>query len=225
MRRMKRPTNGGESDWHREAEAMLHEVAPVAREVAAAMLRVPRHRFVPLALQEEAYRDTPLPLGFGDSTISAPHMVALQLEWAELKPGLNVLEIGSGSGYLAALVADLVGPDGHVIGIEIDPGLAAQSRNTLRSLAYSGLVTIHTTDGIEGWPPKLPYDRILVSCSTPEILPTWKEQLATPGILIAPVGRRWGQVLKRLHKTAQGERVEDGPECVFVGLSRPRPTV
>lgn len=205
--------------WPERAAAMVASLGRLPPGVAAAMRRVPRHRFVPMELAEEAYDDTPLPLGPPDSTISAPHMVALMLEWAELTPGLKVLELGSGSGYLTALVAELVRPGGRVVGVELDPGLARRSQAVLDTLDYGGVVEVHAADARDGWPAHAPYDRILVSFSTPEIFPEWVRQLAVPGRLLAPVGPASGQVLRRLRREADGDHLEDGPRCIFVRLA------
>jgi len=205
--------------WQERAVAMVGSLGRLEPNVAAAMRRVPRHRFVPSALASEAYDDTPLPLGPARSTISAPHMVALMLEWAQLTPGLRALELGSGSGYLAALVAELVRPGGHVVGVELDAALADDSQARLSELGYEGSVEIHAADARGGWPAEAPYDRILVSFATPEIFPEWTRQLATPGILLAPVGPATGQVLRRLRRGRDGDRLEDGPGCIFVGLA------
>ncbi len=198
---------------------MVRAIGPVGPAVAAAMRRVPRHRFLPAALASEAYDDTPLPLGPARSTISAPHMVALMLEWAELTAGLRVLELGSGSGYLAALAGELVRPGGRVIGVEIDRDLAGNSQDLLNQLGYRDSVEIHAADGRAGWPVDAPYDRILVSFATPEIFPEWTQQLATPGILLAPVGPASAQVLRRLRRRREGDQLQDGPACIFVGLA------
>jgi protein-L-isoaspartate(D-aspartate) O-methyltransferase len=198
---------------------MVRALGPLPPEVAAAMGRVPRHRFVPPALEGEAYDDTPLPLGPPHSTISAPHMVAMQLEWAELRPGLRVLELGCGSGYLAALVAELVRPGGRVVGVEREPDLVASARDRMAELGYTGTVSVHLGDARAGAPADAPFDRILVSFATPEIFPEWTAQLATPGILVAPVGGSGGQALKRLRRERTGDRVEHGPAVIFVGIA------
>lgn len=207
--------------WGDRASAMVRRLGRVDPRVAAAMRRVPRDRFVPPSLESEAYDDTPLPLGRAGSTISAPHMVALQLEWAELAPGLRVLELGSGSGYLAAVAAELVGAEGHVDGVELDADLVDRSVATLNDLGYRNRVSIHAADARLGWPSGAPYERIMVSFATPQIFPDWTGQLTTPGTLVAPVGPALGQVLRRLRHTAEGDRVEDGPECIFVRLAQP----
>jgi protein-L-isoaspartate(D-aspartate) O-methyltransferase len=208
-----------EAPWQERAAAMVRAIGPLDPRVASVMQRVPRHRFVPAALADEAYDDTPLPLGPARSTISAPHMVALMLEWAELTPGLRVLELGSGSAYLAALIAELVTQGGHVVGVELDPILARDSQDRLAELGYGESVQIHAADARAGWPSDAPYDRILVSFATPEVFLEWTRQLATPGLLLAPVGPARGQVLRRLRRTRDGDRREDGPACIFVGLA------
>jgi protein-L-isoaspartate(D-aspartate) O-methyltransferase len=205
--------------WQARAAAMVGAIEPLEPRVAAAMRRVPRHKFVPAAVADEAYDDTPLPLGPAGSAISAPHMVGIQLEWAELTPGLRVLELGSGSGYLAALIAELVRPGGHVIGLELIRSLARDSETVLSELGYADSVEIHAADARPGWPQGAPYDRILVSFATPEIFPEWTAQLATPGILLAPVGPAMTQVFRRLRRTRDGDRLEGGPAVIFVGLA------
>ncbi|MGC2289952.1 MAG: protein-L-isoaspartate O-methyltransferase [Thermoplasmata archaeon] len=208
-----------ELPWHERAAVMVESIGSVPPGVATVMRRVPRHRFVPVDFAAEAYADTPLPLGPARSTISAPHMVALMLEWADLKPGQRVMELGSGSGYLAALVAELVRPEGRVVGIEIDAPLADDARTRLVELGYEDVVEIHSADARSGWPAEAPYDRILISFATPALFPEWTRQLATSGILLAPVGPPTGQVLRRLRRDRDGDRLEDGPGCIFVGLA------
>ena len=210
---------GPNAPWPERARAMVEALGPISPRVAEAMRRVPRQRFVSAELEREAYEDTPLPLGSARSSISAPHMVAIMLEWADLAPGLRVLELGSGSGYLTALLAELVRPGGRVLGVEVDPELARQSGLRLAELGYGDDVAIHASDGRAGWPPDAPYNRILVSFATPEIFPEWTAQLTNPGLLLAPVGPAHGQVLRRLRRDRSGDRLEDGPPCIFVGLS------
>jgi protein-L-isoaspartate(D-aspartate) O-methyltransferase len=209
-----------EVSWQDRAREMVESLGSIEPAVAAAMRRVPRHRFVPSGLAAEAYDDTPLPLGPKASTISAPHMVALMLEWAELAPGHRVLELGSGSGYLTALITELVRPRGRVVGVELDATLVEDSQAVLSELGYGGDVTIHEADARGGWPADAPYDRILVSFATPEIFPAWSQQLATPGLLLVPMGPTFSQVLRRLRRDRNGDRLEEGPGCIFVGIAR-----
>jgi protein-L-isoaspartate(D-aspartate) O-methyltransferase len=196
---------------------MVESLGRLPPAVAQAMKRVPRHLFVPPAYASMAYRDEPLPLGPGETTISAPHMVAFQLEWSQLSPGVRALEIGSGSGYLAALMAELLRPGGRVDAVEIVPELARRSFERLRDLGYSD-VEVHSRDGRDGLPERAPFDRILVSAATPELLATWRAQLARPGVLVAPVGDAYEQAMQRLVRTVDGERVDSGPQCRFVSL-------
>jgi protein-L-isoaspartate(D-aspartate) O-methyltransferase len=205
------------ADWRAEAARLVGTLGPLPEPVAEAMRRVPRHLFVPPAYRSMAYRDEPLPLGPGETTISAPHMVAFQLEWAELAPGMRALEIGSGSGYLAALVAELVRPGGHVDALEIDPALARGSAERLRALGYAE-VEVYVRNGWDGLPERAPFDRILVSAAAPELLPAWRAQLAPGGLLLAPVGDVFEQTMRRLRRAPEGDCVEDGPPCRFVSL-------
>jgi protein-L-isoaspartate(D-aspartate) O-methyltransferase len=187
-------------------------------EILRALRAVPRHRFVPDHLQDAAYKDEPLPISSGESTISAPHMVAIQLEAARLVPGLSVLEIGSGSGYLIALIAEMIGPTGRVLGLELDPSLVARSRSILDSLGLRDRAEVRATDGWEGASDRAPFDRILVSCAVPQLAPAWRDQLARDGRIVAPVGDRWVQ---RLLTFGGGSNpIDTGPECRFVALHR-----
>jgi protein-L-isoaspartate(D-aspartate) O-methyltransferase len=207
-------------DWEAEADAMVRALGPIPPRVAEAMRRLPRHRFVEARFRTQAYEDEPLPIGTGETTISAPHMVAFQLEWAELVPGLKVLEVGSGSGYLLALVAELVRPGGRVIGLEIDGALAERSERLLREFGHeASSVEIHSADGSRGWLEAAPYDRILVSAAAPSLLPAWREQLAPGGLLIAPVGTRWEQRLVRYRSRPSGPQIDEGPAVRFVALT------
>jgi protein-L-isoaspartate(D-aspartate) O-methyltransferase len=208
------------SDTDRSVDAarMVAQLPGIHPSVAVAMRRVPRHRFVDVSRSDAAYADEPLPLPGSGATISAPHMVALQLEWAELQPGLGVLEIGLGSGYLSALISELVGPSGQVHGVEIDSRLARTARTRLDQLGYSTRVDVHEGDGREGWRAAAPYDRVIVSCATPSILPAWIAQATTSGSIVAPVGGTFSQTLIRYRRGLGGGVVERGPECRFVAL-------
>ena len=170
----------------------------------AGVLRVmeatPRHLFVPAVLRAMAYDDSPLPIGH-EATISQPYVVALMTE--ALAPAANhrVLEIGTGSGYQAAVLAQLVR---HVYSVEIVPELAKSARETLRQLGYSG-VTVREGDGYKGWPEEAPFDRIIVTAAPPEIPPALIDQLAAGGRLIAPVGATREQELILIEKEAGGK--------------------
>ena len=151
--------------------------------VLAAMRSVPRHLFVQEALRAQAYEDPPLPIGHGQ-TISQPFIVALMSQIIEPQPGLRVLEIGTGSGYQAAVLAEM-GMD--VYTVERIRELHAAARDLLRTLKYRK-VRLKLDDGTLGWPEAAPYDRILVTAGGPEVPLPLIEQLADPGILVIPVG-------------------------------------
>jgi protein-L-isoaspartate(D-aspartate) O-methyltransferase len=199
-------------------DEMVRRLGPLPSAIADAMRRVPRERFVRPEDRERAYEDEPLPLHSGAATISAPHMVAAQLEWLEIAAGARLLEIGSGSGYLLALLRELAGPAGKVIGVERDPALVATSRETLRELGYADGVAIQVGDGARGWPDGAPYDGIVVSCATPTIRREWWTQLAPTGRIVAPVGGAFSQNLVRASRVNGREMVETGPAVRFVPL-------
>lgn len=150
--------------------------------VMAAMREVPRHEFVPSALRALAYRDRALPIGH-DQTISQPYVVAVMSESAELAPGDRVLEVGTGSGYQAAVLAAL---GAEVYSIERIPELAEWADKTLKRLGYD--VRVRHGDGYAGWPDAAPFDAILVTAAPPTVPPPLLEQLAIGGRLVIPVG-------------------------------------
>ncbi len=148
-----------------------------------ALLTVPRHLFVPGQYRREAYEDYPLPIGEGQ-TISQPYIVALMTEVAEVKPGDKVLEIGTGSGYQAAVLNQLTD---QVFSIEIRETLAGRASSVLQSLNYTG-VKVRWADGYFGWPEEAPFDAILVTCAANHIPPPLFQQLKEGGRLVIPVG-------------------------------------
>ena len=169
--------------------------------VIKAMLKVPRHKFLPMGVLESAYIDSPLSIGMGQ-TISAPHMNAMMCELLDLSEGDKVLEIGTGSGYHAALCAELVAPKdsenpGHVYTIERHQELANEAEESLINTGYGDAVTVIRGDGTLGYPEKAPYNKILVTASSPnKVPPPLKEQLKDKGILCIPAGSKdWGQDL------------------------------
>lgn len=161
--------------------------------VAEALLRVERHHFLPRQLWPQAYEDRPLPIEEGQ-TISAPHMVAMMAELLELAPGLKVLEVGAGTGYHAAVIAELVRP-GPVFSIEVIPRLACVAEDNLRRAGYEDAVKVVLADGSRGLPAEAPFDRISVAAAAPKVPRPLKEQLKDGGILLVPVGERGGQEL------------------------------
>lgn len=202
------------------AEEMVRRLGIEDPAVASAMRTVPREWFVPSEHAADAYEDEPLPLWGRDATISAPHMVVLQLEALRVAPGHRVLEVGSGSGYLVALLAVLVGPTGSVTGIERQPELVVRSRDALAVANLASYATIVPGDGRLGWPSGAPYDRIVVSCAVPALESAWREQLADGGRIVAPIGPPSVQHLVTLVSGPQGDRSLTGPACRFVPMGR-----
>lgn len=181
--------------------------------VLAAFARVPRHRFVPLESQALAYQDYPLPIGFGQ-TISQPYMVALMTELLELRGEERVLEVGTGSGYQAAVLGELCR---EVVTMERFADLADSARALLRDLGYLN-VEVVVGDGTHGHAQGAPYDAVLVAAAAPRVARAWVEQLVDGGRLVAPVGERWGQVLTRITKRGEGTEHETFGGCAFVPL-------
>ena len=163
--------------------------------VLEAMRTVPRHLFVPAGYQGAAYRDSPLPIGHGQ-TISQPYIVALMTELLEISPGDRVLEIGTGSGYQAAILAVL---GANVITIERIPEVARLATENLEKTGFSN-VQVVVGDGTEGYPPVAPFQAILVTAATPGVPEPLISQMAEGGRLVAPVGARDIQELVRLEK-------------------------
>jgi protein-L-isoaspartate(D-aspartate) O-methyltransferase len=153
------------------------------RRVLEIMGKVPRHLFVSPAYRDQAYEDYPLPIEEGQ-TISQPYIVALMTQWLGLKGGERVLEIGTGSGYQAAVLSALAA---QVLSIEIHEGLAARAARTLRDLGYRN-VRVKSGDGYQGWPEMAPFDAIIVTCAASHVPPALFEQLKEGGRLIIPLG-------------------------------------
>jgi protein-L-isoaspartate(D-aspartate) O-methyltransferase len=162
--------------------------------VLEAMRKVPRERFVPVEYQHDVYADHPIPIGFGQ-TISQPYIVAYMTEALRLEPGDRVLEIGVGSGYQSAVLAEIAA---EVYGVEIIEALAARASETLGSLGYTN-VHVRVGDGNEGWPEHAPYDRVLVAAAASVIPQPLVDQLREGGIIAIPVGD-WSQDLHVLRK-------------------------
>lgn len=163
--------------------------------VLAAMRKVERHRFVPKAYIDEAYMDHPLPIGEGQ-TISQPYIVAFMTEVLELKPDDRVLEIGTGSGYQAAVLAEICD---SVFTVEIFPSLASRADLLLKELGYDR-VLVRQGDGYQGWKEYAPFDAIIVTCSPEQIPPELEAQLAEGGKMIIPVGQEYMQNLVLIEK-------------------------
>jgi protein-L-isoaspartate(D-aspartate) O-methyltransferase len=181
--------------------------------VLDAMARVPRHEFVDAAFRDQAYDDTPLPIGDGQ-TISQPYMVAIMLDLLDPRAEDMILEVGTGSGYQTALLAEL---SRHVDSIERHPALAARAERALEQLGYAN-VAIHVGDGSLGLPSRSPFDAIIVAAAAPEVPPALVEQLSEGGRLAVPVGPADAQLLHVLTKQ-QGQAVTtETVGCRFVPL-------
>ena len=187
---------GREENFSAQRARMVAEIDAMAREtraetgrerfsaaVMAAMARVPRHQFVPLEQMRDAYRNAPLPIGHGQ-TISQPYIVALSTELAEPRAGHVVLEIGTGSGYQAAVLAEIVQ---QVYSIELLEPLGRNAAERLARLGYRN-VEVRIGDGYQGWPERSPFDSIVVTAAAPSIPPALVAQLKVGGKLVIPVG-------------------------------------
>lgn len=182
--------------------------------VIDAMLKVPRHKFVEEALEGKAYQDAPLPIG-EKQTISQPYMVAVMSEALNLKGFETVLEVGTGSGYQAAVLALLAD---RVFSLERIPALARRARKILDECGFSK-VNIRLADGTHGWQDMAPFDAIVVTAGAPEVPQNYLDQLTVGGRLVIPVGGRDSQVLMRIKRTGEREYEEERLlGCRFVPL-------
>ena len=189
-------------DFEREREQLVERLAGRIDDGATleALRSVPRHEFVPEGRRGKAYADRPLPIG-DDQTISAPHMVGIMVELLDADPGDDVLEIGTGCGYHAAVTAEVVGPE-HVYSVEYSEELARRARETLAELGY-GDISVRVGDGREGWPEHAPYDAAYLTCAAEELPEAVAEQLRPGGVALAPIGTA-RQTLKRFRKREDG---------------------
>lgn len=207
-----------ESKFDRERREMVEE--QIQRRgihdpaVLKAMLEVPRHSFVPEGVSHYAYVDSPLSIGFGQ-TISQPYIVALMTQAAELAPDSVCLDIGTGSGYAAAVLSKIAS---KVYSVERIPELAEKAEEKFKELGYTN-IHVKTSNGTLGWPEKGPYDAILVTAGAPFVPESYASQLKTNGRIIIPVGDVLGQELLRLRKTPAGTLTKELIEYVrFVPL-------
>jgi protein-L-isoaspartate(D-aspartate) O-methyltransferase len=197
----------------RMVEQQLQTRDIVDPRVLDAMRKVPRHRFVPEEHRASAYEDHPLPIG-NDVTISQPYIVALMSQLAQIDPGDRVLEIGTGSGYQAAVLAELAA---EVHSIEVIPELATRAAATLRETGYER-IRLRQGDGWAGWPEAAPFQAILVTAAPPEIPTPLRDQLAVGGRLVVPVGGRGTQQLLVVERTATGFREQAVIPVAFVPM-------
>jgi protein-L-isoaspartate(D-aspartate) O-methyltransferase len=219
----------GQTNYDSERQALIKELRdlsrlsedygapPLSDRTLAVLARVPRHEFVPEEQRRVAYVNRPLPIG-ARQTISQPYIVALMTDLAEVTKDDAVLEIGTGSGYQAAVLSELTG---HVYTIEIVEELGRRAADTLKRLEYDN-VTVRVGDGYAGWPDQAPFDAILVTAAPDEIPKPLIEQLAVGGRMVIPVGaENEVQILQVLTKEDDGEvNVSNVIEVRFVPLTR-----
>ncbi len=200
-------------EWAREnlLKYLDHEIAD--KRIVEAMKHVPREAFVLPEQYHAAYDDRPLGIGFGQ-TISQPFIVALMVQALELRENGKVLELGTGSGYEAAILAELAQ---KVVTVECIPELAESAKQVLDKLGYSN-IEIHVAGKTLGWPEGAPYDAIIVSAGAPSVPQVLLEQLTWEGRLVIPVGSQWQQDLLKVTKLRKGNRIESLGGCYFVPL-------
>ncbi len=210
------------SDYTRLRKLMVEEMKARgylgSKVVEEALLVVPRELFVPEEQRCHAYEDRPLPVGFGQ-TISAPSVVARMTELLDVRPGHKVLEVGTGSGYQASILAWLVGDGGQVWTIERVPQLAERARSVIKAIGLGARVTVIVGDGSLGYPQAAPFDRIIVTAAAPRPPRALLEQLRLGGRMVVPVGGRDTQVLQVIDKKAPNSfDVRHDLEVLFVPL-------
>jgi protein-L-isoaspartate(D-aspartate) O-methyltransferase len=203
----------------RMVDSQLRARGIADERVLNAMARVPRHEFAPEPYRDQAYEDHPLPIAQGQ-TISQPYIVALMLEALALRPADRVLEVGTGSGYVTALLAELAA---QVISVERHAALADPARELLARVGYTN-VRIIAGDGTQGFPECAPYDAIIVSAAAPEIPPALPAQMAEGGRMIMPVGMPDSQQLQLIRMEGGQPRITLRELCRFVPLISGEPT-
>ncbi|ABL87858.1 protein-L-isoaspartate O-methyltransferase [Pyrobaculum islandicum DSM 4184] len=189
----------------RLVEELTNEGIIKTERVKKAMLAVPREEFVMPEYRMMAYEDRPLPLFF-DATISAPHMVAMMCELVEPRPGMKILEVGTGSGYQAAVCAEAIERKGKVYTIEIVKELAIYAAQNIERLGYWGIVEVYHGDGKKGLERHAPFDAIIVTAAARTIPSELIKQLKDGGVLVIPIEEGVGQVLYKI--TKRGEKIE-----------------
>ncbi|MDP2666047.1 MAG: protein-L-isoaspartate(D-aspartate) O-methyltransferase [Candidatus Diapherotrites archaeon] len=182
--------------------------------ILQAFRQVPRELFISPPHRRQAYEDMALPLA-PRQTISQPYTIAVMLEFLSPQPGESILEIGSGSGYVLALLSQIVGLQGKVFGVELNPETVEGSEGVLKALKINN-VEVKAGDGKEGWPEKAPFDRILVSAACTHLYPAWETQLVPRGTIVAPIGGAAAQHLVKARKTNGTIQEEVCPKGLFV---------
>jgi protein-L-isoaspartate(D-aspartate) O-methyltransferase len=204
-----------EQERERLVATLIKERYIKSEKVKQAFLTVPREMFVPLSFRHYAYVDTPLDIGQGQ-TISAPHMIAIMCEALDIQDEQKILEVGTGSGYHAAIVAQMVGKTGQLYTIERFETLGKQALEHLKSAGITN-VTVKIGDGSCGLPLYQPYDRIYVTCAAPYAPPPLLDQLQDPGKLLVPIGDMYCELTlyEKKKKKVSSQRLGG---CVFVPL-------
>jgi protein-L-isoaspartate(D-aspartate) O-methyltransferase len=204
------------TDWDKLMDSLVRQGILHSTKVINAMRSVPRTKFLSPESRSYDAVDTPLPIGFGQ-TISAPHMVSIMNEALQLEVGHKVLEVGAGSGWHAATIAEVIAPKGsprsewgHVYTVEIVQGLAETARKNIMNVGYGDRVTIIMGDGSKGYAEKAPYDRVLVTAAAPDVPKPLIDQLKSGGIMLIPVGEvSMFQTLWKLTKETIGKLKEE----------------
>ncbi len=204
------------ANWEKLIDSLVKGGDLHSPNIAQAMRRVPRTNFVPADMQAYSSSDSPLQIGFGQS-VSAPHMVAVMNEALQLQVGCKVLEVGAGSGWQAATIAEVVAPQeaprsewGHVYTLEVVPALAETARKNVVNAGYGDRVTILHGDGSKGYAQKAPFDRIAVTAAAPKVPKPLIDQLKSGGVLLVPVGSPMlFQFLMKYSKLADGKIKEE----------------
>jgi protein-L-isoaspartate(D-aspartate) O-methyltransferase len=199
------------SDWQKLIDNLQKQKVLRSPKVIAAMRNVPRTKFLPAEKQEYNSDDAPLPIGFGQ-TVSAPHIVSIMNEALQFEVGNKVLEVGAGSGWQAATIAELITDKeaprsewGHIYAMEIVQALAEQAKKNVMNAGYGDRVTIINGDGSKGYPEKAPFDRIVVTAASAEVPAPLLEQLKSGGLMVIPIGKAsLFQNLMKITKDAEG---------------------
>lgn len=210
-----------EAERERKVESLIKEGILSDPALIEVMLRVPREEFVPDEYRDYTYREAPLPLPALEGTISCPHSYPLFYEAMSLKEGDLFLEIGTGSGYGAALARETVGKEGRVVSLEIDRSAYNFARSNLLRLGYNDIVLIRG-DGYLGYEPEAPYDKISLTAAVPSMPEPLLDQLVGEGLAVAPIGPMDGQRICLIRKNGAMETITDSA-CFVPMIRRRRP--